>query len=96
MSREAYVYGRHAVPNLNRNHGTHHRSELMKDPNFPVEQPKDPVSSALTDRNADPSANVQAESLKVHGDPLSHPRPTPQPPAQADNTVNDAQRDEGF
>ena len=51
----------------------------MTDPNSPIEQPKDPVSSALTDRNADPSANVQAESLKVHGDPLSHPRPTPTP-----------------
>ena len=68
----------------------------MKDPNFPIEQPNDPVSSALTDRNADPSANVQAESLKVHGDPLSHPRLTPQPSVQADDTVNDAQRDEGF
>ena len=64
----------------------------MKDPNFPIEQPNDPVSSALTDRNADPSANVQAESLKVHGDPLSHPRPA----APTDDTVNDAQRDEGF
>ncbi len=68
----------------------------MTDPNLPIEQPNDPVSSALTDRNADPSANVQAESLKVHGDPLSHPRSAPQPPAQGDDTVSDAQRDEGF
>ena len=68
----------------------------MKDPNLPVEQPNDPVSSALTDRNADPSANVQAESPKVHGDPLSHPKPAAQPSAQTDDTVNDAQRDEGF
>ena len=68
----------------------------MTDPNFPIEQPNDPVSSALTDRNADPSANVQAESLKVHGDPLSHPKPVEHPSAQTDDTVNDAQRDEGF
>ncbi len=68
----------------------------MKDSNSPIEQPNDPVSSALTDRNADPSANVQAESLKVHGDPLAHPRSAPQSPAQGDDTVNDAQRDEGF
>ena len=68
----------------------------MTDPKLPVEQPNDPVSSALTDRNADPSANVQAESLKVHGDPLSRPRSAPQPTAQDDDTVNDAQRDEGF
>ena len=68
----------------------------MNDSNFPIEQPNDPVSSALTDRNADPSANVQAESLKVHGDPLSHPRSAPQKLEQTDDTVNDAQRDEGF
>ena len=69
----------------------------MKDPNLPIEQPQDPVSSALTDRNADPSANVQAESLKVHGDPLAHPRSTPQsPPPRGDEQIDDAQRDEGF
>ena len=68
----------------------------MNDPNFPIEQPVDPVSSALTDRNTDPSANVQAESLKVHGDPLSHPRSASQKLKHTDDMVNDAQRDEGF
>lgn len=42
----------------------------MKDPNYPSEQPKDPVSDALTDRNSDPDAQAQDESLKVHGDAL--------------------------
>lgn len=42
----------------------------MKDPNYPSEQPKDAVSDALTDRNADPDAQAQDESLKVHGDAL--------------------------
>ena len=43
----------------------------MADPNFNSEQPKDPVSDALTDRNSDPDALArQDESLKVHGDAL--------------------------
>jgi hypothetical protein len=42
----------------------------MKDPNYPTEQPKDAVSSALTDRNSDPDAQAQEAPLKVHGDAL--------------------------
>lgn len=49
----------------------------MKDPNYPSEQPKDAVSDALTDRNSDPDAQAQDESLKVHGDALLHGRNTP-------------------
>jgi hypothetical protein len=44
----------------------------MKDPNYPTEQPKDPVADALTDRNADPDALTQESPLKVHGDALLH------------------------
>ena len=32
----------------------------MKEPNYPSEQPKDPVTDALADRNADPDAEAQA------------------------------------
>lgn len=67
----------------------------MKDPNYPVEQPKDPVADALTDRNADPDAHAQTQdgSLKVHGDALLHPKGVSPPDGeQADG----AQRDEGF
>ncbi len=44
----------------------------MKDPNYPAEQPKGPVADALTDRNADPDAQVQDAPLKEHGDALLH------------------------
>ena len=65
----------------------------MKDPNYPIEQPKDPVAVALTDRNADPDAQVQDASLKVHGDALLHGTTTP---PSSDAPVDDRQRDEGF
>jgi hypothetical protein len=46
----------------------------MKEPNYPTEQPKDPVADALTDRNSDPDAQVQSQDapLKVHGDAVLH------------------------
>ncbi len=44
----------------------------MNNPNYPSEQPKDPVSDALIDRNADPDAEVQDSPLKVHGDAVLH------------------------
>lgn len=65
----------------------------MKDPNYPIEQPKDPVAVALTDRNADPDAQVQDASLKVHGDALLHGTT---PSSSGDAPVDDRQRDEGF
>ena len=63
----------------------------MKDPNYPTEQPKDAVSDALTDRNADPEAQAQDAPLKVHGDALLHGKSAPDP-----TKPSDAQRDEGF
>ena len=63
----------------------------MKDPNYPTEQPKDPVSDALTDRNADPDAQAQDGPLKVHGDALLQSKSAPDP-----TNPSDAQRDEGF
>ena len=44
----------------------------MMEPNYPTEQPKDPVADALTDRNSDPDALAQDAPLKVHGDALLH------------------------
>ena len=57
----------------------------MKDPNYPSEQPKDAVSDALTDRNADPDALApQDESLKVHGDALLNGRNASAPAGKDD------------
>jgi hypothetical protein len=42
----------------------------MKSPDYPTNQPKNPVDDALVDRNSDPAAQVQAESNKKHGDKL--------------------------
>jgi hypothetical protein len=42
----------------------------MKDPNYPSNQPKNPVDDALVDRNSDPDAQVQAKPLKKQGDAL--------------------------
>jgi hypothetical protein len=36
----------------------------MKDPDYPTEQPKDPVADALTDRNSDPDAQAEPVELK--------------------------------
>jgi len=74
----------------------------MKDPNYPSEQPKDPVSDALTDRNSDPGADAQAESLKLHGDALLHSRGSggkagaPSGDGESDDGPPDGSRDEGF
>ena len=76
----------------------------MKDPNYPTEQPKDPVADALTDRNSDPAADAQAESLKLHGDALLHSRGAggkpgagePTRDGQSDDGPPDGTRDEGF
>lgn len=71
----------------------------MKDPNYPSEQPKDPVADALTDRNSDPDAEVQDESLKVHGDALRHARGSGGKASVAkpsDDGPPDGTRDEGF
>ena len=65
----------------------------MKDPNYPTEQPKDPVADALTDRNADPDAQVQDAPLKVHGDALLQGKSSSQ---SGSEKTDDAQRDEGF
>ena len=66
----------------------------MKDPNFRSEQPKDAVSDALTDRNADPAAQPQDASLKVHGDKLQAAN-TRQEEVSQDGPP-DGTRDEGF
>lgn len=76
----------------------------MKDPNYPTEQPKDPVADALTDRNSDPAADAQDESLKVHGDALLHSRGAGgkagagerSRDGQSDDGPPDGTRDEGF
>ena len=68
----------------------------MNDPNYPTEQPKDPVSDALTDRNADPEATAQAQdgSLKVHGDALLGS--SGKQDDQSEDGPPDGSRDEGF
>jgi hypothetical protein len=71
----------------------------MKDPNYPTEQPKDPVADALTDRNSDPGANAQDESLKVQGDALLHSRGSGGKDSigeSSDDGPPDGSRDEGF
>jgi hypothetical protein len=73
----------------------------MKDPNYPSEQPKDPVSDALTDRNSDPGAEAQDAPLKVHGDALlgSRDRAAAAQPSTDDASADgppDGSRDEGF
>jgi hypothetical protein len=67
----------------------------MKDPNYPSEQPKDPVADALTDRNSDPDALAQDAPLKVHGDALLEPRGAAKAEPSADGPP-DGTRDEGF
>lgn len=42
----------------------------MKDPNYPTEQPKNPVDDALVDRNADPAATADAGPNKRQDDAL--------------------------
>jgi hypothetical protein len=66
----------------------------MKDPNYPSNQPKDPVSDALTDRNSDPEAEVQDAPLKVHGDALLGSGGSQV--KQSDDGPPDGSRDEGF
>lgn len=71
----------------------------MKDPNYPTEQPKDPVADALTDRNSDPDANAQDGSLKVHGDALRQAHGSGGKSSAAepsDDGPPDGSRDEGF
>jgi hypothetical protein len=71
----------------------------MKDPNYPTEQPKDPVADALTDRNSDPGANAQDGSLKVQGDALLHSRGSGGKTSAgepSDDGPPDGTRDEGF
>ena len=77
----------------------------MKDPDYPTEQPKDPVADALTDRNSDPAADAQDASLKVHGDALLHSRgaggkASAGEPSRDDDRSDDGppdgSRDEGF
>ena len=71
----------------------------MKDPNYPSEQPKDPVSDALTDRNSDPGATAQKESLKVQGDALLDSRGSggkSSADERSDDGPPDGSRDEGF
>jgi hypothetical protein len=67
----------------------------MKDPNYPSEQPKDPISEALTDRNADPEAVAQDAPLKDQGDALLGSRGSAQDEPSADGPP-DGSRDEGF
>ena len=43
---------------------------MMKSPDYPTKQPKDPVDDALIDRNSDPDAVARAEPNKKHGDKL--------------------------
>lgn len=75
----------------------------MKGASYPDEQPKDPVSDALTDRNADPAAQAQDESLKVHGDALLGSKSTKgaedaadAADSRSDDGPPDGTRDEGF
>ncbi len=42
----------------------------MKSPDYPTNQPKNPVDDALVDRNSDPGAIARAEPNKQHGDKL--------------------------
>lgn len=70
----------------------------MSNPNYPDNQPKDPISEALTDRNSDPEAQVQDAPLKVHGDQLlgsSKPQ-VESADARSDDGPPDGTRDEGF
>lgn len=46
----------------------------MKDPNYPSNQPKNPIDDALVDRNADPEA--QAQPTRKLGDALPGNSPT--------------------
>jgi len=70
----------------------------MSNPNYPDEQPKDAISEALTDRNADPDAEAQDGSLKVHGDKLmgSNRPQVKGGTARSDDGPPDGSRDEGF
>jgi hypothetical protein len=47
----------------------------MKSPDYPTNQPKNPVDDALVDRNSDPDARAQAEPTKKHGDKLMENAP---------------------
>lgn len=42
----------------------------MTKPNYPTNQPKNPVDDALVDRNSDPDAQAQAAPNKRQGDAL--------------------------
>lgn len=66
----------------------------MKGASYPDEQPKDPVSDALTDRNSDPEAQVQDAPLKVQGDALLGSKASPG--NRSDDGPPDGTRDEGF
>jgi hypothetical protein len=71
----------------------------MKDPDYPSEQPKDPVADALTDRNSDPEAQAQDAPLKVHGDALLGSRGAAAAPSNDESSADgppDGTRDEGF
>jgi len=47
----------------------------MKSPDYPTNQPKNPVDDALVDRNSDPDATARAEPSKKHGDKLMENAP---------------------
>ncbi len=47
----------------------------MKSPDYPTNQPKNPVDDALVDQNADPSAVAEAGPNKKHGDKLMENAP---------------------
>ncbi|HEX5970350.1 MAG TPA: hypothetical protein VFY85_00375 [Gemmatimonadaceae bacterium] len=47
----------------------------MKSPDYPTNQPKNPVDEALIDRNSDPDAVARAEPDKKHGDKLMENAP---------------------
>jgi hypothetical protein len=51
------------------------RRLMMKSPDYPTNQPKDPVDDALVDRNSDPDAIARAEPDKKHGDKLMEGAP---------------------
>jgi hypothetical protein len=69
----------------------------MKGASYPDDQPKDPVSDALPDRNSDPDAQAQDAPLKVHGDALLGSKAGKDPKdARSDDGPPDGTRDEGF
>ena len=47
----------------------------MKSPDYPTNQPKNPVDDALIDRNSDPDAVARAEPNKKQGDKLMENAP---------------------